>query len=208
MKRIGKTKKPVIISRGLASIADTKLAIDTLKKAGSPAIAVLHCISSYPATLEQMNVATVADIKKRFGVIPGLSDHSLGQTASVTAVALGANIIEKHFTLRRADGGPDYAFSLEPDEMKQLVTEIRNVERAIGKITYTPDKRESENIVFRRSLFVAQNMKKGERFTDENIRCIRPGYGLLPKFYKRILGKKAAADIAYATPLSWKLVQK
>lgn len=203
---IGKTKKPVILSRGLASIADTKLAINTLKKAGSPAISVLHCISSYPATLEQMNTATVADITKRFKVISGLSDHSLGSTAAITAVALGAKIIEKHLTLSRKEGGPDWAFSLEPKEFKQLVQEIRDVEKAIGKVSYSPDKREAENKVFRRSLFVVQDIKQGESFTSTNVRCIRPGYGLQPKYLQKVLGKRATKNIERGSPLKWQLV--
>ena len=206
LKKIGSTKKAVIISRGLASVADTRLAIKTLKKSGSSQIIVLHCISSYPATLEQMNVATVADIRKKFRVISGLSDHSLGTTASVTAVALGAKVIEKHLTLSRKEGGPDWAFSLEPREFKDLVTEIRNVEKVIGKPSYVPDKRESENIVFRRSLFVVSDIKKGEEFTHKNIRCIRPGYGLPPKALLKVLGKKAKKDIERGTPLSWSLI--
>lgn len=208
LKRIGETKKPVIISRGLASIEDTQLAVDTLKKSGTKAIAVLHCISSYPATLEQMNVATISDIKKRFNVIPGLSDHSLGLTASITAVALGAKIIEKHLTLSRKDGGPDYAFSLEPKELKQLVKTIREIEKAIGKPIYSPDKREAENVVFRRSLFVVANIKKGAKFTHENVRCIRPGYGLHPKYLNETVGKIARKGISRGTPLSWDLIKK
>jgi len=208
LKRIGETGKPVIISRGLASIADTKLAIDTLKKAGAPAIVVLHCISSYPATLEQMNVATVVDVRKRFNVLSGLSDHSLGLTASVTAVALGASVVEKHFTLARKDGGPDWAFSLEPDEMRRLVTEIRDVEKAIGQPTYKPDKRESENIVFKRSLFVVADIKKGQTLTRKNIRCIRPGYGLAPKYLDKVLGKKSIKHLTSGTPLAWKFIQR
>lgn len=206
LKQVGQTKKPVIVSRGLASITETQLAVTTLKKSGAPAVTVLHCVSSYPATLEQMNVATVADIKKRFKVIPGLSDHSLGLTASVTAVALGAKIIEKHLTLSRKEGGPDWAFSLEPYELKELVQEIRNVEKAIGKPTYKPDKREAENIVFRRSLFVVKNVRKGDRFTNINVRSIRPGYGLLPKYLDEVVGKRARRDIERGTPLDWKLI--
>lgn len=208
LKRIGKTKKPVFISRGLTSIVDTKLAIDTLKKSGASAVAVLHCISSYPATLDQMNIATIADIQKRFNVIAGLSDHSLGLIASIAAVAQGAKIIEKHFTLSRKDGGPDYAFSLEPKEMKQLVKVIREVESALGTVRYTPDKREAENMVFRRSLFVVEDMKKGEVITKRSVRCIRPGYGLAPKYLDKVLGKTVRGNIERGTPLVWKLVNK
>ena len=208
LKRIGKTKRPVLISRGLASIADVKLAVNTLKNTGCPATVVLHCISSYPASLEQMNISTIPDIIRRFKVIAGLSDHSLGFTAATCAVAMGAKVIEKHLTLKRADGGPDYAFSLEPKEMKQLVITIREVEKAIGHPTYTPDKREVENIVFKRSLFVVADIKKSEPFTRNNVRCIRPGYGLMPKYLDRVLGKTARTAIERGTPLSWKVIQK
>ncbi len=202
LKRIGQTKKPVLISRGLASPEEIITAINTLKRNGAAGVAVLHCISSYPATLEQMNIATIPDLQKKFKVIPGLSDHSLGLTASITAVALGAKIIEKHLTLSRKEGGSDCTFSLEPLEFKRLVQEIRQVEKAIGKPTYKPDKRESENIVFRRSLFIVKNVRKGERFTQENVRCIRPGYGLHPKYLDEVLGRKAALDIQRGTPLT------
>ncbi len=208
LRYIGKTKKPVIISRGLASIAETSLAITTLRAAGTPHIVVLHCVSSYPAQLEQMNVATVADIKKRFNIITGLSDHSLGLTASVTAVALGAKVIEKHLTLSRKEGGPDSAFSLEPKEFKELVEAIREVEIAIGKPTYKPDKREAENIVFKRSLFAVKEVKKGEKFTKENVRSIRPGYGLTPAYLPQVLGKIARVTVERGTPLTWKLIRK
>ncbi|MEK7165971.1 MAG: pseudaminic acid synthase [Patescibacteria group bacterium] len=206
LRRIGKTKKPVLMSRGLASIKDVHLAIITLKKSGCPSIVILHCISSYPATLEQMNISTIPDIEKRFNVFAGLSDHSLGLTASVTAVTFGAKVVEKHLTLSRKEGGPDWAFSLEPDEFKQLVAEIRNVEKTIGKPSYVPDKREAENIVFRRSLFVVANVKRGEELTRKNIRCIRPGYGLSPKYLDQVLGKKASRDIERGTPLFRKFI--
>lgn len=208
LERIGKTKKPVLMSRGLASITAINLAISTLKKSGCPNVVVLHCISSYPATLEQMNIATIPDIARKFKVIAGLSDHSLGLTAAITAAAMGAKVIEKHFTLSRADRGPDYAFSLEPKEMKELVKTIREVEKAIGQPTYTPGKRESENIIFRRSLFIVKDIKKEEKLTRENIRCIRPGYGLMPKYLDQILGKTARGDIERGTPLTWKIIQK
>ncbi len=204
LKRLGKTRKPVIISRGLASIADIKSAVKTLETSGCPAVAVLHCVSSYPATVEQMNVRTVPDIAKRFGVVSGLSDHSLGLTASVAAVALGASIIEKHIILSRKDGGPDAGFSLEPKEFKALVQTVRETEKALGGVTYKIGKREAENIVFRRSLFVVKDVRKGERFTKENVRCIRPGYGMDPKMLQKVLSKKAKRDIVRGTPLDHK----
>ncbi len=208
LKRIGKTRKPVLLSRGLTAPSDIKFAVDTLHKSGAPAVVVLQCVSSYPATLDQMHLADIPDIKRRFKTLAGLSDHSLGLTASITAVAKGACVIEKHFTLSRKDGGPDYAFSLEPNEMKELVKTIREIETAIGKVSYTPDKRESENIVFRRSLFAVTDIKKGEKLNQKNIRSIRPGYGLMPKYLNKVLGKTAKVNIEYGTPLSWEIITK
>lgn len=207
LKRIGRTKKPVIISRGLASANEISSAIKTLKKAGCPEIAVLHCVSSYPAALEEMNLATIPDIAKRFKVISGLSDHTAGLTAALVAVALGANIIEKHFTLRRADGGPDAAFSIEPEELKSLISGIRQAEKAIGRPTYKAGKKELENKIYRRSLFAVKEIKKGEKLHQANIKSIRPGYGLEPKYYYKILGKTAKTDIKPGTPLSWKIIK-
>lgn len=206
--RLGQTKKPVILSRGLASISDINFAIKTLKNAGCPAIAVLHCVSSYPAKPEQMNLYTIPDIAKRFGVVSGLSDHSLGITASVAGVALGASIIEKHFTLKRSEGGPDAEFSLEPDELNELVRSVRDVEKALGKASYEIGKKEMKNIVFRRSIFAVEDIKKGEPLTRNNIRSIRPGYGLPPKEFSKILDKKASKNIDRGTPLGWGMVSK
>lgn len=200
LKKVAKTKKPVIISRGMASFKELKSAISILKKNGASKIAVLHCVSSYPAKPEEMNLATISDIKKRFRVVTGLSDHTPGTIAAITSVALGASVIEKHFTLKRSQGGPDAAFSLEPAEMKQLVQNIREAEKAIGKVQYKLGKRESDNLVFRRSLFVVEDIKKGEKFTRKNIRCIRPGYGLAPKFLSLVLGKKSKENIKRGAP--------
>lgn len=183
LQKIGGTRKPIVISRGLTPPEDVKLAITTLQSAGSPAVAVLHCVSSHPATLDQMNISTVAEISKYFGVISGLSDHSLDITASVTAVPFGACILEKHFTLKRDEGRVDATFSLEPEEMKQLVNMVREVEKAIGKSTYEIGDKEKENIVFKRSIFVVKNIKAGEKFTAKNIRSIHPGYGLAPQAF-------------------------
>lgn len=207
LQKIGRTKKSVIISRGMTSAEELDLAIKTLREAGAPKVAVLHCVSSYPATPDQMNLATIPDIAKKFGVVSGLSDHTLGTTVSLTSIGLGASIIEKHFTLRRVDGGPDAGFSLEPEEMKNLVKAVREAEMAIGRPNYETDSKEAENKVFRRSLFVVKDIKKGEIFTRDNIRCIRPGYGLAPSYLPEILGKTANSDIKRGTPLSWKLVE-
>lgn len=201
LKKIASTKKPVILSRGVSSQEDIYLAVKTLKDNGCPAVAVLHCVSSYPADPEQMNIKTIADISKRFDVISGLSDHSLTMETPIASVALGASIIEKHFTLSRKEGGPDAAFSLEPNELKELARSIRTVEKALGKISYNISEKEKENIVFRRSIFVVKDIKKGEKFDEKKIRIIRPGHGLHPKFYEEIIGKKAKRNLKKGTPL-------
>jgi pseudaminic acid synthase len=206
LKKVAQTKKPVIISRGMASLEELELAISTLRENGASEIAVLHCVSSYPAKPEEMNLVTIGDIKKRFGVVAGLSDHTLGTSVAVASVALGTSIIEKHFTLRGADGGPDAAFSITPEELKELVKSVREAEKAIGKVQYSSGKRESENIVFRRSLFVVKDIKRGEKLTRENVRSIRPGYGLPPLSMSEVLEKRAKKDIKRGTPLSWDLV--
>jgi pseudaminic acid synthase len=208
LKRIGQTKKPVIISRGLTGKEELALAIQTLKEAGCPAIAVLHCVSSYPARPEQMNLRTIPYLKKEFNVIAGLSDHSLGIVVPLTAVGLGASIIEKHFTLDREEGGPDAEFSLEPAEMKELVSSIREAELAIGEPTLEIGRKEKENLVFRRSIFVIKDMEKGEQFNSENTRVIRPGYGLSPKHYEEVITAKAKQRIERGTPLQWDLIEQ
>lgn len=206
LKKIAKTHKPVILSRGLASIEEIELAVSTLRENGTEDIAVLHCISSYPAKLDQMNLATIKDIKERFKVLSGLSDHSLGNKAALTAIALGASIIEKHLTLKRGEG-VDASFSLEPEEFKELVDSIRETEKAIGQVNYNPGEKEKENLVFKRSLFVVKDIKQGEQFNSENVRCIRPGNGLACKHLPGVIGKKAVKDIEKGTPLSLDLIQ-
>ena len=208
LEKIGKTRKPVIMSRGMATLKEIKLAISTLKKNGCPQVAILHCVSSYPAKPEEMNLSTIPDIAKKFKVIVGLSDHTLDTTVSIAAAALGAGVIEKHLTLKRSDGGPDAAFSLEPLELKSMVKAVRQVELAIGKPNYKVTKSETKNIIFRKSLFVVKNIKSGGKFTKDNIRSVRPGNGLAPKYYKYIVGKFAKKDIGYGTPLSWSLIKK
>jgi len=208
LKKIAATKKPVIISRGMASVEEVGLAIKTLRNNGTSELAVLHCVSSYPVLPEEMNLATILDIKQKFGVITGLSSHALGIADAVASVPLGASIIEKHFTLSRADGGVDAAFSLEPQELRQLIQNVRIAEKSIGKVQYGAGIKESENIIFRRSLFVVKDVKAGEKLTRENIRCIRPGYGLSPKLLPEILSKKAVKDIERGTPLSLDLIEE
>ncbi|MBU1131468.1 pseudaminic acid synthase [Patescibacteria group bacterium] len=208
LKRIGQTKKPVIMSRGMASIEEIELAIKILKENGCPQIALLHCVSSYPAKPAEMNLKTIPDMSEKFEVIVGLSDHSLSNDVSLVAVALGASIIEKHFILSRSEGGPDSAFSVEPDELKNLVRSIREMEKALGQPSYGAGINESENVIFRKSLFAVQDIRAGEKLTEKNIRSIRPGYGLMPKYYDEVMGKAAAVDIERGTPLSWDLIQK
>ena len=207
LRRVGKTKKPVIISRGMSSLSELKLAIKTLKNSGTPSIAILHCVSSYPAKFNEMNISTIPDMSKKFKNIIGLSDHSLGSVASIAAISLGAKIIEKHFILSRSEGGPDAAFSLEPKELKELVESVRKTEEAIGKPSYGSGTKESENIVFRKSLFIVEDIKKGQKFTAKNIRSIRPGHGLEPKHYERIIGKTAKVDLEKGTPLKFIHIQ-
>ena len=207
LEKIGKTKKPVILSRGMASLKEIETAVRTLYKNGTPQVAILHCVSDYPADPKDMNLTTISDLAKKFKTVTGLSDHTLGITTSVTAVALGASIIEKHVTLDRSEGGPDADFSLEPQELKELVKAIREVEQSFGKPTYSVRKNEVKNKVFRRSLFVVKDIKKGERITKNNVRSIRPGYGLETKYYKQILGKIASRNIKEGTPLSRKLIK-
>lgn len=208
LARVGKTKKPVIMSRGMATVSEIKLAIKTLRDNGCPQIALLHCVSAYPAPADAMNLTTISDLEKRFKVVAGLSDHTLFAETPVTAVALGAKIIEKHLTLKRSDGGPDSSFSLEPDEFKKLVQSVRMVEKTLGRPHYGVGKGEEESVLYRKSLFVVEDLKKGDEFTAQNTRSIRPGQGLAPKFYNKIIGRKAKADIKRGTPLSWRLISR
>jgi len=208
LEKIGKTKKPVIMSRGMASIEEIELAVRTLREFGTPEIVLLHCVSSYPAKPDEMNLATIRDINSRFDVVAGLSDHTLGNEVSVLSVGLGASVIEKHVTLLRADGGPDAAFSLEPKELADLVSSVRRAEIIIGSPSYGPGKKEKENVIFRRSLFVVKEIKKGDKFTEDNVRSIRPGQGLAPKYYRDVLGKTSLVDIERGEPLNWDMIEK
>jgi pseudaminic acid synthase len=201
LKKVGKTGKPVLISRGLTLLDDLKFAIQTLKANGTPDIAVLHCISSYPAAYDQMNLRTIPDLWGKLDLPIGISDHTLGNLIPITSVALGACIVEKHFTLKRSDGGPDAAFSLEADELKTLVRDIRDQEKALGNVSYDIGTREKENRVFKRSIFIVENMQKGEKFSRENIRIIRPGHGIEPKHYEEVLGKRSTRDLKRGEPL-------
>jgi N-acetylneuraminate synthase len=206
LKKIGATGKPVIMSTGMASLTEIDEAVASLRRAGTRDIALLKCTSAYPAPFEEMNLRTIPNLAETFGVAAGLSDHSLGSEVAVAAVALGACIIEKHFTLSRADGGPDSAFSMEPGEFAAMVRAVRNVEKALGRVTYALTPKQQESKIFRRSLFVAQDMTAGEPFTSENVRSVRPGFGLHTRYLDQVLGRRAAQDIARGTPLAWELV--
>ena len=199
--------KPVIISTGIATLEDIKEAVDACKRAGNDKIILLKCTSEYPAPLEDVNLKTIPDMMKRFNTIVGLSDHTLGISVPVGAVALGAKVIEKHFILDRNLGGPDAKFSLEPDEFKQMVTAVRSVEKALGKVSYELNEKLKKSRLFSRSLFAVKDIKAGEIFTEENVKSIRPGYGLPPKYLKGIIGKRAKCDIKRGTPLSWDLIE-
>lgn len=202
LKRVAQTKKPVIMSLGMIALNEIKEAIDTLLKNGCNDLTILKCTSSYPASAENSNLLTILDLKKHFPDCKvGLSDHTLGIGASIASVALGAEVIEKHFTLSRSDGGVDSAFSMEPLEMKQLVEECNNAYKALGKVSYELSESEEKSLKFRRSLYVAKDIKKGEEFTAENIRSIRPGYGLHPRYYEEVLGKVAAKDLKFGEQL-------
>lgn len=208
LKKIAQTGKPVLISSGPSSSEDIELALTTLKENGAKDIVLLHCISAYPAKPENMRLKTIQDLQKRFRVEVGLSDHSMGIEIPIAARVLGACVIEKHVTLKRAEGGVDSDFSLEPQELKDLVRTIRNVEKAMGEPSYDSwSPQELEEKKYRKSLFIVEDIKKGETFTKKNIRPIRPGAGLHPKFYEEILGKKAKQDIERGTPLSWDLIE-
>lgn len=207
LKRVAQTKKPVILSRGLATQSDILLALKTLKNNGTRNIALLHCISSYPANPKYMNLSTIIDMKNRFKVPIGLSDHSLDPLVPIIAVSMGAHIIEKHLTLSRKDGGSDAQFSLEPAEFKSLVQSIRETERIIGKPTYSADSKEKENIVFKKSIIITQDIHKGEKLSYENTRILRPGFGLHPKYIEKVIGKIVKKNIKRATPLSWEYIK-
>ncbi len=206
LQRIAITGKPVIMSTGMASLEEIAEAIHVLRSNGSGDIALLKCVSAYPAPYEEMNLKTIPNMAETFRVPCGLSDHTLGISVPVAAVALGARIIEKHFTLSRADGGPDAAFSLEPDEFAQMVKAVREAQAAVGDVCYELNESEKASRVFRRSLFVVEDIKAGEVFTKNNVRSIRPALGLHPRYLKVVLGRTAAMDIKPGTPLKWDLI--
>jgi pseudaminic acid synthase len=206
LKRIAQTGKPVIMSTGMATLAEIEEAVTTLREAGASQVALLKCVSAYPAPPEAMNLRTIPHMAEAFGTPVGLSDHTLGTAVAVAAVALGACVLEKHFTLSRDLPGPDSAFSLEPHEFKAMVDAIRTTERALGTVHYGLSEKEASCRAFRRSLFVVRDVKAGDAFTSDNVRSIRPGHGLAPKYLPEVLGRRAPTPISAGTPLAWPLV--
>ncbi len=202
IRRIALTGKPIIMSTGMATLDEIAEAVQTIREVGNDQIVLLKCTSSYPAPPEEMNLRTIPDLSARFDVPVGLSDHTLGSAVAVTAVALGACVIEKHFTLARAVGGPDSEFSMEPHEFKAMVDSIRVAEKALGQVNYVFTEHEAASRVYRRSLFVVKDVKAGETFTPQNVRSIRPGHGMAPKYADEVIGRQAACDIVAGTPLS------
>jgi len=206
LQKIAQTGKPIIMSTGMATLAEIDEAVSAIREAGGSQVALLKCNSAYPSPPDEMNLRTISHLAEAFGVPAGLSDHTLGIAVPVAAVALGACIIEKHFTLSRKDPGPDSAFSLEPSEFKEMVNAVRVAEQALGKVHYGVSEREKESLVFRRSLFVVKDVKEGEEFTEKNVRSIRPGYGLRPKYLKDVLGKRAISSVKRGTPVTWEII--
>ncbi len=204
---IASKEKPVIISTGIATLADIKEAVNACRGKGNNKIILMKCVSAYPAPYEEMNLLTIPYLEKKFKTIVGLSDHTLGVSVPIAAVAIGAKVIEKHFILDRTMKSLDAKFSLEPHEFAEMVTLIRDVEKSLGKPTYRLSKKVQQTRRFRRSLFAVQDIKKGEVFSEENVKSIRPGNGLKPKYLKAILGKKAKQSIKRGAPLTWDLIR-
>ncbi|MCG3084802.1 pseudaminic acid synthase [Anoxybacillus sp. LAT_35] len=208
IKKVASTGKPMIISTGMATVAELDETVRAAREAGCKDLVLLKCTSTYPASPENTNIMTIPHMRELFNCQVGLSDHTMGVGVAVASVALGATVIEKHFTLSRADGGVDSAFSMEPDEMKALVVETERAWQALGEVKYGPTEKEKASLKFRRSIYVAKDIKAGEKFTKENIRVIRPGYGLEPKYFERIIGLTAKQDLKAGTPLSFDLLFK
>ena len=207
IEKVAKTGKPMIISTGMATISDIEEAVKTARNAGCKDLILLKCTSTYPALPTNTNVLTIPHLKQMFDCQIGLSDHTMGVGVSVAAVAHGATVIEKHFTLNRADGGVDSAFSLEPNELKSLVVETERAWQSLGQVSYGPTEAEKKSLMFRRSVYFAEDIQAGEVLTAKNLRVVRPGFGLHPRFYQSLLGKKARSYIEKGTPASWELIE-
>lgn len=206
LRKVAATGKPVIMSTGMSTRRELDEAVAALRRAGARNIALLKCTSAYPAKPEDMNLRTIPDMSARYGLPVGLSDHTLGSDVAIAAAALGACIVEKHLIVSRRVASPDSAFSMEPAEFRRMVDSVRLVERSLGRVSYEPGPHERDTRRLRRSLFVVQDMNKGDEFTPQNVRRIRPGQGLLPREYERVLGRRAARDLSRGTPLAWEHV--
>lgn len=205
IRRVAATGKPLIISTGMASIAELDDTVRAAREAGCKDLILLKCTSTYPATAENTNILTIPHLRELFDCEVGLSDHTMGVGVSVASVALGATVVEKHFTLNRADGGVDSSFSMEPAEMAQLVLETERAWQSLGKVSYGATEAEKKSIVFRRSLYIVQNLKVGDVLTKENVRAIRPGFGLPTKYLEQVLGRRLKEDVKLGTAVSWDL---
>jgi pseudaminic acid synthase len=206
IRRVAATGKPLIISTGMATVAELDETVRAAREAGCKDLVLLKCTSTYPATAANTNILTIPHLRELFGCEVGLSDHTMGVGVSIASVALGATVIEKHFTLNRADGGVDSTFSMEPAEMTQLVVDTERAWQALGQVSYGPTDAEKKSIQFRRSLYVVRDLKAGEVLTRENVRAIRPGLGLPPKYFDVLLGRKINQDVKKGTPLIWALL--
>lgn len=203
IRYVAGTGKPMIISTGMADAEEIAEAIEAAREGGCKELAILHCVSGYPAPASDYNLRTISDMNERFGVVTGLSDHTIDNTTAIASVALGARIIEKHFTFDRKGGGPDDSFSLEPDELAALCEGTKTCWEALGQVDYGRKSSETANVIFRRSLYVVRDIAKGETITAENVRSVRPGYGLAPKHFDAVLGRKATRDLLFGEPLTW-----
>lgn len=206
IRRVAATGKPLIISTGMATVAELDETVRAARAAGCKDLVLLKCTSTYPATAANTNILTIPHLRELFGCEVGLSDHTMGVGVSVASVALGATVVEKHFTLNRADGGVDSSFSMEPGEMAQLVVETERAWQALGEVSYGITEAEKPSLLFRRSIYIAQDLKSGDALTRENLRCIRPGLGLPPKYYDMLLGRRVNKDVKKGAPMSWDLL--
>lgn len=207
IKYIASKQKPIIMSTGNATLGEIEDAVKAVKSQENIQLCLLKCSSAYPAIPEDMNLKTIKHLSDTFNVVAGLSDHSLGSIAAVTSVALGAKVIEKHFTISRQIENPDSSFSMEPQEFKQMVEDVRAAERAIGRISYDISEKEKESLIFRRSIFAVEDITEGNLLTEKNVKVIRPGYGLKPKYFDEVIGKRALKNIERGTPLSWSMIE-
>ncbi len=207
VKYTASKQKPIIMSTGMGTLGEIEEAVAAVRSEGNNQLCLLKCSSAYPAVLEDMNLRTIPNMKDTFNVPVGLSDHTLGSISAITGVALGANVIEKHFCLSRKIPTPDSSFSMEPKEFQRMVEDIRCTEKSLGNIKYKITSSEEKSLLFRRSIFVVQNIQAGEEFTEKNIRIIRPAHGLSPKYFSQILGKRASRDIERGAPLEWNMIK-